>query len=167
MYRLFCNNKTLECRIFFEQFLEHDIKKDVYSSQVFETTFNKIKNWLENNDENLVIDDVDNDILAAVIKKIFRFAAYYILHSTLSVFGDTIETLNMQQKNMFKIIRKTGLYESLPEVFSREDIKVCSEKLFLKSPARSIISKWLNCNRIIALSDGRYQKAYGCQNPTK
>lgn len=74
MYRLFCNNKTLECRNFFEQFLEHDIKEDVCSSQVFETTFNKIKNWLENNDENLVIDDVDNDILAAVIKKIFRFA---------------------------------------------------------------------------------------------
>lgn len=121
-----------------------------------------IENKLLDNAEQLPMYQIENNV-----KKIFRFAAYYILHSTLSVFGDTIETLNMQQKNMFKIIRKTGLYESLPEVFSREDIKVCSEKLFLKSPARSIISKWLNCNRIIALSDGRYQKAYGCQNPTK
>ena len=98
------------------------------------------------------------------VKKIFRFAAYYILHSTLGIFGNTIETLNMQQKNLFKIVRKTGLYESLPEVFSREDIEVYSGKLFLKSPARSIIPKWLKNNRIVALGDGRYQKIYACQN---
>ena len=44
------------------------------SAQLFENTLDKIKNWLENAEENLYIDDIDNDILAAVIKEIFRFA---------------------------------------------------------------------------------------------
>ena len=74
MYRLFCNNKTLLCRNFFEQSLDADINDNVYASQVFENTFDRLKKWLDENDENLEINDVDNDILAAVIKKIFRFA---------------------------------------------------------------------------------------------
>ena len=74
MYRLFCNNKTLVCRNFFEQSLDADINDSVYSTQVFENTFNRLKKWLDESDENLEINDVDNDILAAVIKKIFRFA---------------------------------------------------------------------------------------------
>ena len=74
MYRLFCNNKTLECINFFEQSLDADINDDVYSTQVFENTFDRVKKWLDESDENLVINDVDNDVLAAVIKKIFRFA---------------------------------------------------------------------------------------------
>ena len=74
MYRLFCNNKTLECINFFEQCLAVETDESLYSSQVFENTLDKIKNWLENSDENLVIDDVENDILSAVIKKTFRFA---------------------------------------------------------------------------------------------
>ena len=74
MYRLFCNNKTLECINFFEQCLDVETDESLYSSQVFENTLDKIKNWLENSDENLVIDDVENDILSAVIKKTFRFA---------------------------------------------------------------------------------------------
>lgn len=74
MYRLFCNNKTLVCRNFFEQSLDTDINDDVYSTQVFENTFNRLKKWLDEGEENLEINDVDNDILAAVIKKIFRFA---------------------------------------------------------------------------------------------
>ena len=74
MYRLFCNNKTLLCRNFFEQLLDTDINADVYTSQVFENTFDRLKKWLDESDENLEIDDVDNEVLAAVIKKIFRFA---------------------------------------------------------------------------------------------
>lgn len=74
MYRLFCNNKTLECRFFFEHMLEGDTDEKIYSTQVFENTSNKIKKWLENEDKNIVIDDVDNEILAAAIKKTFRFA---------------------------------------------------------------------------------------------
>lgn len=74
MYRLFCNNKMLVCRIFFEHFLENDIDKSKLSSQLFENMSDKIKNWLENGEENLYIDDVDNDILAAVLKDIFKFA---------------------------------------------------------------------------------------------
>lgn len=74
MYRLFCNNKTLVCRNFFEQSLDADINDSVYSTQVFENTFNRLKKWLDEGEENLEINDVDNDILAAVIKKIFRFA---------------------------------------------------------------------------------------------
>jgi ADP-ribose pyrophosphatase YjhB (NUDIX family) len=62
------------CRNFFEQSLDADINDDVYSTQVFENTFNRLKKWLDEGDENLEINDVDNDILAAVIKKIFRFA---------------------------------------------------------------------------------------------
>ena len=74
MYRLFCNNKTLLCRNFFEQLLDTDINADVYTSQVFENTFDRLKKWLDESDENLEIDDVDNEVLAAVIKKVFRFA---------------------------------------------------------------------------------------------
>ena len=74
MYRLFCNNKMLVCRNFFEHFLDNGIDSNKLSSQLFENTLDKIKNWLENGEENLYIDDINNDILAAVIKKIFRFA---------------------------------------------------------------------------------------------
>ena len=74
MYRLFCNNKMLVCRNFFEHFLDNGIASNKLSSQLFENTLDKIKNWLENGEENLYIDDIDNDILAAVIKEIFRFA---------------------------------------------------------------------------------------------
>jgi ADP-ribose pyrophosphatase YjhB (NUDIX family) len=62
------------CRNFFEQSLDADINDSVYSTQVFENTFNRLKKWLDEGEENLEINDVDNDILAAVIKKIFRFA---------------------------------------------------------------------------------------------
>ena len=74
MYRLFCNNKMLVCRNFFEQCLDNDIDNSKLSSQLFENTLNKIKNWLENSEENIYIDDIDNDILAAVFKEIFHFA---------------------------------------------------------------------------------------------
>ena len=74
MYRLFCNNKMLVCRNFFEHFLDTDIDSSKLPAQLFENTLDKIKNWLENSEENLYIDDIDNDILAAVIKEIFHFA---------------------------------------------------------------------------------------------
>ena len=74
MYRLFCNNKTLVCRNFFEQSLDADVNDSVYTTQVFENTFDIVEKWLNESDENLEINEVDNDILAAVIKKIFRFA---------------------------------------------------------------------------------------------
>lgn len=74
MYRLFCNNKTLECINFFEHCLDVETDESIFSTQVFENTLDKIRNWLDNDDGNLVIDDVDNDIIAAAIKKIFRFA---------------------------------------------------------------------------------------------
>ncbi|MBR4155911.1 MAG: NUDIX domain-containing protein [Bacteroidales bacterium] len=74
MYRLFCNNKTLVCRNFFEQSLDADINDSVRSTQMFENAFNRVKKWLEESNENLEIDDVDNDVFAAVIKEIFKFA---------------------------------------------------------------------------------------------
>ena len=74
MYRLFCNNKMLVCRNFFEHFLDTDIDSSKLPAQLFENTLDKIKNWLENSEENLYIDDIDNDILSAVIKEIFHFA---------------------------------------------------------------------------------------------
>ena len=64
----------LVCRNFFEHFLDNGIDSNKLSSQLFENTLDKIKNWLENGEENLYIDDIDNDILASVIKEIFRFA---------------------------------------------------------------------------------------------
>ena len=64
----------LVCRNFFEHFLDADIDRSKLSAQLFENTLDKIKNWLENAEENLYIDDIDNDILAAVIKEIFHFA---------------------------------------------------------------------------------------------
>ena len=74
MYRLFCNNKMLVCRNFFEHFLDTNIDTNRLPSQLFENTSDKIKNWLENSEDNLYIDDIDNEILAAAIKGIFHFA---------------------------------------------------------------------------------------------
>ena len=48
MYRLFCNNKMLVCRNFFEHFLDSDFSDDICSSQVFDNTLDIIKKWLEN-----------------------------------------------------------------------------------------------------------------------
>ncbi|MBR5603959.1 MAG: NUDIX domain-containing protein [Bacteroidales bacterium] len=62
------------CRNFFEQSLDADVNDSVYTTQVFENTFDIVEKWLNESDENLEINEVDNDILAAVIKKIFRFA---------------------------------------------------------------------------------------------
>ena len=64
----------LVCRNFFEHFLDADIDNSRLPSQLFENTLDKIKNWLENEEENLYLDDIDNDILAAVFKEIFHFA---------------------------------------------------------------------------------------------
>ncbi len=64
----------LVCRNFFEQCLYKECNESSCLTQDFENMLNKIKYWLENGDENLYIDDVDNEILAAVLKKIFRFA---------------------------------------------------------------------------------------------
>lgn len=74
MYRLFCNNRTLECRNFFEQSLNDDINDSVFMTQSFDNMLDKVKKWLENGTGNLVVDDVDNDVFAAVIRRIFRFA---------------------------------------------------------------------------------------------
>ena len=74
MYRLFCNNKTLECINFFEQCLYADFNEDILTTQVFDNTLNMIKKWLENGDENLLINNVENAVLTAVFRKIFRFA---------------------------------------------------------------------------------------------
>ncbi|MBO5854423.1 MAG: NUDIX domain-containing protein [Bacteroidales bacterium] len=54
--------------------MDVNINDDVYSTQAFDNTFDRVKKWLEESDENIEINDVDNDILAAVIKKIFSFA---------------------------------------------------------------------------------------------
>lgn len=74
MYRLFCNKKMLFSRNFSDEFLNdyHYEKED--SSQTVENTIDIIKNWLENSDDDLALDDVDNSILASAINKIFKFA---------------------------------------------------------------------------------------------
>ena len=74
MYRLFCNNKTLVCRNFFEQCLYNEYNESSCQTQDFENTLNKIKYWLENGDENLYIDDVDNEILTAIFRSLFNYA---------------------------------------------------------------------------------------------
>ena len=55
MYRLFCNNKTLECINFFEQCLDVETDKSLYSSQVFENTLDKIKKEIQSFLKNLSI----------------------------------------------------------------------------------------------------------------
>lgn len=64
----------LVCRIFFEHFLDSYIDKSKLSSQLFENTLDKIKTWLEIGENNLYLDDIDNEILAAAIQEIFHFA---------------------------------------------------------------------------------------------
>lgn len=64
----------LVCRNFSESTLEEPVNNDVIGTQMFENTRDIIERWLVENDKNLFIDDVDDDVLAAAIKSIFRQA---------------------------------------------------------------------------------------------
>ena len=74
MYRLFCNNNMLICRNFSAELLDKPLDDAVMKTQAFENTRDMIKRWLEENNKDLVLDDVDDMIIAAVINTIFRQA---------------------------------------------------------------------------------------------
>lgn len=64
----------LICRNFSESALDDVIDDAVKNTQSFENTRDIIERWLVENDKNLVLDDVDDKVLAAVIKTVFRQA---------------------------------------------------------------------------------------------
>ena len=64
----------LICRNFSAELLDMPLDDAVMKTQAFENTRDMIKRWLEENNEDLVLDDVDNMIIAAVINTIFRQA---------------------------------------------------------------------------------------------
>lgn len=74
MYRLFCNNKMLFSINFSEKLVNDSIDMEAMSKQLLENTIDRIRKWLDEGTENICLDDVNNDVLAASIKSIFRFA---------------------------------------------------------------------------------------------
>jgi len=64
----------LICRNFSAELLDKPLDDAVMNTQAFENTRDMIKRWLEENNEDLVLDDVDDMIIAAVINTIFRQA---------------------------------------------------------------------------------------------
>lgn len=64
----------LICRNFSETTLEEPFDTMVMTTQVFENTRDIIEKWLAAPKENIVIDDVDDHVLNAVLKTIFRQA---------------------------------------------------------------------------------------------
>ena len=87
MYRLFCNNNMLTCRNFSETNLDEPVDETVMKSQSFENTRDIIERWLAAPEENIVVDDVDDKVLAAVLTSIFRQAP---AAGGVVVFGDSV-----------------------------------------------------------------------------
>ena len=56
----------LICRNFSAELLDKPLDDAVMKTQAFENTRDMIKRWLEENNEDLVLDDVDDMIIAAV-----------------------------------------------------------------------------------------------------
>lgn len=64
----------LICRNFSETRLDEPLDDAVLTTQIFENTRDIIEIWLSDPSENIIIDDVDDKVLAAVLKTIFRQA---------------------------------------------------------------------------------------------
>ena len=90
------------------------------------------------------------------VRVIFRFAAYYILHSTLMEYGDIAEAVLHKFKS--KGIGGRPIFDLLPANFLKSDVQYFADKFNMKSPARIFINKWKETDRIIELDDGSYQK---------
>lgn len=64
----------LICRNFSEMSLDEPIDDAVVKTQAFENTRDIVGRWLADPKENIVIDDVDDNVMAAVLKTMFRQA---------------------------------------------------------------------------------------------
>lgn len=74
MYVLFCNNKMLYSRNFSEKLLDECIDSSRIDTQYLDNVIDDIVKWLDDECENICFDDVDDNILAAAIKNVFKFA---------------------------------------------------------------------------------------------
>lgn len=64
----------LICRNFSEMSLDEPIDDAVVKTQAFENTRDIVGRWLADPKENIVVDDVDDKVMAAVLKTMFRQA---------------------------------------------------------------------------------------------
>lgn len=73
MYRVFYNKRIFKAVNFSEDLLNYTADDNIISSQIFDNTVDKIEEWLnDDNKKDMEINNVNNDILAAAIKKIFN-----------------------------------------------------------------------------------------------
>lgn len=106
-------------------------------------------------DEKLPPDEIEDNV-----KAVFRYSAYYALHSVLDRYGDMAEALYLaaEQNTTFIPSKKVGLYDSLPDIFTRTDVKEKTDELKLTNEPRKTISYWKQVGKIRKLDENTFQK---------
>lgn len=91
-----------------------------------------------------------------LVKQIYLSMADYILRGMTDKWGVAYEEINADHQP--STYRASQLYDNLPQVFTRDLLKVALERLGQTSPAKNVISRWLKKGWIEKLGKDQFQK---------
>ena len=93
-------------------------------------------------------------------RTIFNFCAYYILNSTLVMYGDIAEDFNNFQRRKRQRSCATSIIDSLMDTFSRNDLEAELKHRNMHTPIKNFIYKWISSGKIEKIGEDEYQKIY-------
>lgn len=91
-------------------------------------------------------------------KKIYLFMADYILHSMLGRWGFRFEELNARREEGRSGEQEPTLYDSLSELFTRDQLKALLQQRQKTTPARVFLCQWTKRKIIKPVGNDCYQK---------
>lgn len=91
-------------------------------------------------------------------KKIYLFMADYILNALLSRWGFRFEELNSKREEKSNSDQGPTLYDSLSELFTRDQLKALLQQRQKTTPARIFLCQWTKRKLIKPVGNDRYQK---------
>ena len=91
-------------------------------------------------------------------KKIYLFMADYILNALLSRWGFRFEELNSKREDGHTAGQEPTLYDSLSELFTRDQLKALLQQRQKTTPARVFLCQWSKRKLIKPAGNDCYQK---------
>lgn len=90
-------------------------------------------------------------------RKIYDFMSHYILHNMLTRWGKRFEELNAKRCYSADTPPQ-GLFFSLPEEFSRDQLQLLIDQQGLTTPARQFLWTWRKNNNIEVIDNNHFRK---------